>query len=120
MQTGSVGPPSFPFNGTGVVSRGGNGLGVKLTSHHQEPRLRMNGALPQLHYMLPMCSHGRLSFICATAEEDFISQDGGECRSQWPRFLRRVCGRWVCGFESRPVARMSVSCECCVLSSRGL
>jgi hypothetical protein len=45
------------------------------------------------------------------------------CRSQWPRSLRRwfrplAC--WDCGFESRRGAWISVSCECCVLSGRGL
>ena len=27
---------------------------------------------------------------------------------------------WGCGFESRPGTWISVSCECCVLSGRGL
>jgi hypothetical protein len=45
------------------------------------------------------------------------------CRSQWPRGLRRgfsaarLLGSWV---RIRPGAWMSVSCECCVLSGRGL
>jgi hypothetical protein len=44
-------------------------------------------------------------------------------RSQWPRGLRRgsaaarLLGSWV---RIPPVAWMSVSCECCVLSDRGL
>jgi hypothetical protein len=44
-------------------------------------------------------------------------------RSQWPRGLRRgsaparLLGLWV---RTRPGAWMSVSCECCVLSGRGL
>jgi hypothetical protein len=45
------------------------------------------------------------------------------CRSQWPRGLRqgstaaRLLGLWV---RVPPRAWMSVSCECCVLSGRGL
>jgi hypothetical protein len=45
------------------------------------------------------------------------------CRSQWPRCLMRGCatacllGLWV---RIPPGARVSVSCECCVLSGRGL
>jgi hypothetical protein len=45
------------------------------------------------------------------------------CRSQWPRGLRRgstaarLLGLWV---RIPPRAWMSVSCECCVLSGRGL
>jgi hypothetical protein len=45
------------------------------------------------------------------------------CRSQWPLGLRRgstaarLLGLWV---RIPPRARMSVSCECCVLSGRGL
>jgi hypothetical protein len=45
------------------------------------------------------------------------------CRSQWPRGLRRgstaarLLGLWV---RIPPRARMSVCCECCVLSGRGL
>jgi hypothetical protein len=45
------------------------------------------------------------------------------CRSQWPRDLRRrstavrLLGLWV---RIPPRAWMSVSCECCVLSGRGL
>jgi hypothetical protein len=45
------------------------------------------------------------------------------CRSQWPRGLRRgsmaarLLGLWV---QIPQVAWMSVSCECCVLSGRGL
>ena len=45
------------------------------------------------------------------------------CRSQWPRGLRRgstaarLLGLWV---RIPPRAWMSVSCECCVLSCRGL
>ena len=48
---------------------------------------------------------------------------GLHCRSQWPRGLRhrsaavRLLGLWV---RISPGAWMSVSCECCVLSSRGL
>jgi hypothetical protein len=44
-------------------------------------------------------------------------------RSQWPRDLRRgsaaarLLGLWV---RIPPGAWMSVSCECCVLSGRGL
>ena len=46
-----------------------------------------------------------------------------KCRSQWPRGLRsgsaaaRLLGLWV---QIPPGAWMSVSCECCVLSGRGL
>jgi hypothetical protein len=46
-----------------------------------------------------------------------------ECRSQWPRGLRRgsmaarLLGLWVL---IPPTAWMSVSCECCELSGRGL
>ena len=44
------------------------------------------------------------------------------CRFQRPLCL--WCGstttRSYCGFESHGVARMSVSCECCVVSGRGL
>jgi hypothetical protein len=46
-----------------------------------------------------------------------------ERRSQWPRGLRRgseaarLLGLWV---RIPPEAWMSVSCECCVLSGRGL
>ena len=46
-----------------------------------------------------------------------------ECWSQWPRGLRRrsaaarLLGLWV---RIRPGAWMSVSCDCCVLSGRGL
>jgi hypothetical protein len=47
-----------------------------------------------------------------------------ERRSPWPRSLKaRVCGRSLAGFWIRippPAAWMSVSCECCVLSGRGL
>jgi len=45
------------------------------------------------------------------------------CRSQWPRGLRRrsavsrLLGLW---FRMPPGAWTSVSCECCVLSGRGL
>jgi hypothetical protein len=45
------------------------------------------------------------------------------CRSQWPRGLRRgsaaarLLGLWV---RIPPRAWMSVCCECCVLSGRGL
>jgi hypothetical protein len=45
------------------------------------------------------------------------------CRSQWPRGLRRgsaavrLRGLWA---RIPPGAWMSVSCECCVLSGRGL
>jgi hypothetical protein len=45
------------------------------------------------------------------------------CRSQWPRGLRRgytavrLLGLWV---RITPEAWMSVFCECCVLSGRGL
>ena len=45
------------------------------------------------------------------------------CRSQWPRGLRRgsaaadLLKSWV---QIPPVAWMSVCCECCVLSGRGL
>jgi hypothetical protein len=45
------------------------------------------------------------------------------CRSQWPCGLRRgsaaarLLGLWV---RIAPGARMSVCCECCVLSRRGL
>jgi hypothetical protein len=45
------------------------------------------------------------------------------CRSQWPCVLRRgsaaarLLGLWV---RISPRAWMSVSCECCVLSGRGL
>ena len=46
-----------------------------------------------------------------------------ESQSQWPRFLRRrsaaarLLGLWV---RITPGAWMFVSCECCVLSGRGL
>ena len=45
------------------------------------------------------------------------------CRSQWPRGLRRrsaaarLLGLWV---RIPPGSRISVSCDCCVLSGRGL
>ena len=45
------------------------------------------------------------------------------CRSQWPRGLKRgsaaarLLGLWV---RIPPRAWMSVCCECCVLSGRGL
>ena len=45
------------------------------------------------------------------------------CQSRWPRGLRRrsaatrLLGLW---FRIPPEAWMSVSCECCVLSGRGL
>jgi len=32
----------------------------------------------------------------------------------------RPLARWDCGFKSRRCTWMSDSCECCVLSSRGL
>jgi len=45
------------------------------------------------------------------------------CRSRWPRGLAWVCGLllacWHCGFESR-LGHGCLSCECCVLSGRGL
>jgi hypothetical protein len=40
-------------------------------------------------------------------------------RSQWPRSLRPLA-YWDCGLESHRGHGMSVSCECCVLSGRGL
>ena len=42
-------------------------------------------------------------------------------RSQWPRGRRRgsAAARWDCGFESRR-GHGCLSCECCVLSGRGL
>jgi hypothetical protein len=45
------------------------------------------------------------------------------CRSQWPRGLRRgSAAARLLGLRVRipPGARMSVCCECCVLSGRGL
>jgi hypothetical protein len=47
----------------------------------------------------------------------------GLCVTQWPRSLRcgsaaaSLLGLWV---EIPPGAWMSVSCECCVMSGRGL
>jgi hypothetical protein len=52
----------------------------------------------------------------------FVNQRA-QCRSQWPRSLRRgsaaarLLGLWV---RIPPGAWMSVCCECCVLSGRGL
>jgi len=40
-------------------------------------------------------------------------------RSRWPRGLRRESAG-IGGFESRRAERISVSCECCVFSGRGL
>jgi hypothetical protein len=40
-------------------------------------------------------------------------------RSQWLRGLRQRA-YWDCGFESQREAWISVCCECCVLSDRGL
>ena len=46
-----------------------------------------------------------------------------ECRAQWPRGVRRgsaaarLLGLWV---RTPPGAWISVCCECCVLSGRGL
>jgi len=53
----------------------------------------------------------------------FAVPSGMRGRSQWPHGLRRsmrplAC--WDCGFESHRAAWMSVYCECCVLSGRGL
>jgi hypothetical protein len=51
------------------------------------------------------------------------SGDGRSDRSQWPRGLRRgsaaarLLGLWV---RILPGAWLSVSCDCCVLSGRGL
>jgi hypothetical protein len=45
------------------------------------------------------------------------------CRSRWPRGLRRMCAAvWLLGLRVRiPLeAWLSVSCECCVFSDRGL
>jgi hypothetical protein len=46
-----------------------------------------------------------------------------ESRSRWPHDLRLgVCGRLRAGIvgSNRTGAWMSISCECCVLSGRGL
>ena len=53
----------------------------------------------------------------------FIPTNTAECRSQWPRGLRRrsaaarLLRSWV---RIPPEAWMFVCCECCVLSGRGL
>jgi hypothetical protein len=53
----------------------------------------------------------------------FIQSKSAYCRSQWPRDLRRrsaaarLLGLWV---RIQPRAWMSVCCECCVLSGRGI
>ena len=44
-------------------------------------------------------------------------------RGQWPRCLQeRVCGRSIAGivFSNPAGSWISVCCECCVLSGRGL
>jgi hypothetical protein len=54
---------------------------------------------------------------------DFSSSNNEMCRSQWPRGLRSgssaacLLGSWV---RIPPGAWMSVSCECCVMSGRGI
>jgi len=44
------------------------------------------------------------------------------CRSQWPRGLRRRCAaaRLLKSWVRIPLGSMDVCCECCVLSGRGL
>ena len=48
--------------------------------------------------------------------------DGNRCQSQWPRGLRRKSAAEIVG--SNPTGAMdvclSVCCDCCVLSGRGL
>jgi hypothetical protein len=59
----------------------------------------------------------------ALKENKLPMTKGAACRSQWPRGLRRgsatvrLLGLWV---RISSGAWMSVSCKCCVLSSRGL
>ena len=54
-------------------------------------------------------------------KEGYVYSEG--CRSQWPRGLRRstAAAGWL-GLRVRisPGAWMSVFCECCVMSGRGL
>ena len=52
-----------------------------------------------------------------------IGWQTNDCRSQWPRGLRRVtAAARLLGLRARipPRAWMSVSCDCCVLSGRGI
>ena len=47
VQTASGAHPALYSMGSGVLSRGYSGRGVKLTTHlHLVPRLRMSGAIP--------------------------------------------------------------------------
>ena len=61
--------------------------------------------------------------ICGQHVKRICTFYATNCRSQWPRGLRRgsaaarLLGLWV---RIPPGAWMSVSCECCVLSGRGL
>jgi len=63
------------------------------------------------------------SFCDCLVSERFVPFNCTYCRSQWPRGLRRrstaacLLGVWV---RIPPGAWMSVCCECCVLSGRGL
>ena len=52
-----------------------------------------------------------------------VCNEGEQCRSQWPRDLRRLsaaAGLLKLRVRISPGAWMSVCCECCVLSDRSL
>jgi hypothetical protein len=68
-------------------------------------------------------SHGLLNHSDTLLLLLYPSNAIQQCRSQWPRGLRRESAAVrLLGLRVRitPEAWMSVSCECCVLSGRGL
>jgi len=52
---------------------------------------------------------------------DFLEPIPNNCRSQWPRGLRRsAAARLLGSWFEYPTEGMDVCCECCVFSGRGL
>jgi hypothetical protein len=75
------------------------------------------------HNKSRVSTHNVLFYVFFKNEGGFHTVRLPECRSQWPRGLRRrssaarLLRSWV---RIPPKAWMFVCCECCVLSGRGL
>ena len=96
---------------------------VKNSACFGQTYLSIIRSLNTVFTAMVICHTSFVDCLLADSQHKITNTICCECRSQWPRGLRRrfaavrLLGSWV---RIPPGAWMFVCCECCVLSGRGL